>query len=368
MTVRVYRSTDASAPTLTGQTGSLVALLDAVLVNGYGTQTAAGWTIAFTGTSKRNYTMAAGGTGMSLYVDDSGPGAGTFKEARVTGFVTSTALGTGTGQFPTTSQQTAPAGALVVRKSATADATARAWTIVADGHTLYMFAETGDQTAPFMAYPWMFGDFFPYGPSDTSNCILIARTTENTAAGGPATFPGANINTVYDGFSGFPVMNNGGLVNTVPGHYVAASYTGVGGSIAVGKHADMAKMGCMIGSFGYPGPMQMGYLGSFTLSASSNSGATWVNEFDYPNGPDTGLYVSPIWIHHNGMVRGYLKGLWCPLQHMPLGHNDTYTGTGVMAGKSLLAQNVLGIVNWASSAAPVLGPAQCHIETSDTWS
>jgi hypothetical protein len=34
MTVRVYRSTDASAPVLTGQVGSLTALLDAVLVNG----------------------------------------------------------------------------------------------------------------------------------------------------------------------------------------------------------------------------------------------------------------------------------------------------------------------------------------------
>lgn len=42
MTVRVYRWDDASAPTLTGQLGSLITLLDAVLVNGYGSKTAAG--------------------------------------------------------------------------------------------------------------------------------------------------------------------------------------------------------------------------------------------------------------------------------------------------------------------------------------
>jgi hypothetical protein len=55
MTVRVYRSTDASAPVLTGQVGSLTALLDAILVNGYGALTAAGWTIAQTTTNKRGY-------------------------------------------------------------------------------------------------------------------------------------------------------------------------------------------------------------------------------------------------------------------------------------------------------------------------
>jgi hypothetical protein len=45
MTVRIYRSTDGSAPVLTGQAGKLTDLLDAILVNGYGSKTAAGWTI-----------------------------------------------------------------------------------------------------------------------------------------------------------------------------------------------------------------------------------------------------------------------------------------------------------------------------------
>lgn len=37
MTIKVYRSTDAGAPSLTGQAGALVTVLDAVLVNGYNT-------------------------------------------------------------------------------------------------------------------------------------------------------------------------------------------------------------------------------------------------------------------------------------------------------------------------------------------
>ena len=37
----IYRSTDASAPVLTGEVGKLVDLLDACLVNGYGAKSAA---------------------------------------------------------------------------------------------------------------------------------------------------------------------------------------------------------------------------------------------------------------------------------------------------------------------------------------
>lgn len=76
MTVTAYFSTDASAPTLTGTTGSLVALLDAILVNGYGAKAAAGWSIAYTGTSKRDYKQGTGSNGYYLDVDDSGPGGG----------------------------------------------------------------------------------------------------------------------------------------------------------------------------------------------------------------------------------------------------------------------------------------------------
>src|SRR5487761_2687143 len=99
-TVNTYQSTDASAPILTDTAGSLVALLDACLVNGYGTKTGAGWTIAYTGTNQRVYKMSATlGTGNSVYVDDSATVSGsTAEEAYLTGFEAPTGLGTGTGQ------------------------------------------------------------------------------------------------------------------------------------------------------------------------------------------------------------------------------------------------------------------------------
>ena len=64
-------------------------------------------------------------------------------------------------------------------------------------------------------------------------------------------------------------------------------------------------------------------------------------------------------------VRGYLKGLWSPVQSTPLNHNDTYSGTGNLTGKSFLSQSIMIGSNsaWQNSFI-----GQVHIETSSTWS
>ncbi len=364
MTVRIYRSTDASAPVLSGTVGALLTVLDAVLVNGYGSKTAAGWTIAYTGTNLRQYQMAAGGTSCQLYINDAGPGAGGAREARINGFKTGSAIGTGTGQFPSTAQQAAPSGAVVVRKSTTADSTARAWTIIADGRTFYMFVETGDFTGPLMCMAWMFGDFISYSSTDTSNCIIIGRNIENSsafAALNNISFTGTNL---YEAFGLFSYMSSTGLSNALSGHYVCANFTNTGTSINVGKHSDQTKMGVSGG-----GGMMMGYQGRWTDAGSGTSGATWTTQFSYPNGPDNGVYIAPVWIHHNGFVRGYLRGLWNPLQHLPLSHNDTYSGVGNFAGKSFIAMSIQGCQTASQGGVGVPStPIQCHMEYSDTWS
>ena len=187
MGVTLYKSTDASAPSLTGQTGSLVALLDAILVNGYGSQTAAGWTIAYTGTSKRDYKQGSGSNGYYLDIDDSGPGAGSFREARLRGYEAMTALATGTNAFPTSAQAT---NGVACRKSTTADATARPWYCVADATCFYLFVDTGDFTNPSYSMAVHFGDFFSYKSGDTYNTILIGRNAENTGGAGSEALPG----------------------------------------------------------------------------------------------------------------------------------------------------------------------------------
>ena len=354
MTVRIYQSTDASAPVLTGTVGALTALLDAVLVNGYGSKTAAGWSIAYTTTNKRVYTMASGGTGFSVYIDDTGPGAGAAREARATGFEVPSGLGTGTGQFPTAAQSTIGIGAVVIRKSTTADSTARPWFIVADGHTFYLFADTGDFTGPSQGLPFYFGDFFSYSPTDSYNCAIIGRMLENTGASNNGTMNGlssANIET----FSQLNTISSTPMAQTINGHFVVRNFNGVGGSLPCGKHSDCFKKGVSGG-----GGSNMGRDGYWSSSNADAAGA-----FPYPAPPNAGLFCSPVWLHHGGFPRGYLKGLWDPLHYLALNHWDTFSGSGNMAGKSLIAVNIPGVQAGNSFVA---GLAQCVVEYSDTWS
>jgi hypothetical protein len=366
MTVRIYKSTDASAPSLTGQTGSLTTLLDAILVNGYGSQTAAGWTINQTTTSKRGYkqnlTGANNASGMLLYVDDTGSGAGGAKEARVCGFETMSAITpTGTGQFPTSSQSALGTGQLIVRKSTTADATARAWYCIANGQTIYLFIETGDITAPYIgAYPFVFGDFKSYRASDSYAVAILGRNIENSSA------------SVNDPLGGIGVQgasaNVYNLSSSMLGHYCARSFTGAGGSKQFGKFVNTLPYGefCTNATgVGFPSGSWISQVSTtWATTAGKGLGRSIIASFPYPNPADGSLWLSPIWIHHDGGIRGYFAGLWAPMHDRPLSTQDTYTAaSGNLSGKSFIAMNI-PLATTISSTADV---GQVHVETSDTW-
>lgn len=348
-----YRSTDASAPALSGSAGSLVALLDACLVNGYGTQAAAGWTIAYTATNKRAYRNSSSlGTGFYLSVDDSGPGGGSYREARMTGFQTMSAIATGTGQFPSGAQLAIGSGSVVCRKSTSSDSTARAWTLIADPTCFYLFTESADYTSPTAASMFMFGDFFSYAPSDAYNCMIMGRVQENYGSSG------AEWSVFGNGFYSQTFANV--LAMTLPGHFIAANQTGVGNSILCGKHIDFTKSG-FCGTPSYSGTSNSSNNGGLVPIGGYEAG---LNAMVYPNPQDNGLYLSPVWIHHGGTLRGYMKGLWAPVQSIPLNHNDPFSGSGGMSGKSFVAQWIPATKNNNSAFAP----GEFIIETSSTWS
>lgn len=362
MAVTVYSSTDASAPTLSGSAGALLTVLDACLVNGYGAKTAAGWTKPYVNSGNVGCykNSAVDGTGYCLSINDAGPGAGGACEARVTGFATLSSVSAGTGQFPNQQQINIGSGALVVRKSTTADATARAWTIIADDTVFYMFVETGDYTSPTMVMAWMFGDIFSFKNNDAYRCMLIARTAENTNSVQYEPFPAMNLITTQ------------GMTYPIPGHFMASSWTGIGYSLPVGKHWDAMKSygqsalpPCNVNIAGNGTQMILyyGYNSYFSMGMGYNSPSAW----PYPNGPDGGLYVSPCWVHHNGSIRGYLKGLWVPLHDRPLNHLDTVTGQGNLSGKSFLNLGVFTSYQNGNDSEYYL-PGNCLIETSNTWS
>jgi hypothetical protein len=315
MAVTLYTSADASAPQLSGTAGSLTTLLDAILVNGYGSKAAAGWTIAFSGTNQRDYKQGTGSNGYYLDVNDNAPATAT--EARMRGYETMSALGTGTQPFPTTAQSSF---GVTCRKSATSNSTARNWYCIADATCFYLFVDTTDN--PGYSFTFMFGDIFSYKSGDTYNTLIIGRDVDNNSA----------TNADHLGHIGHG--NTSPLINGLGGHYIDRVWTGTGGSLPCTKFSSFACGGS---------------------TACVGSSAALVS---YPNGPDAALELSPIWVAHGGAVRGYLKGAWAPLHYQPCGHGDQFSGTGNMSGKSFMAFNVQG--------SNVTG--QIIMETSNTWS
>lgn len=244
MTVRVYLSTDDSAPSLTGQAGSLITVLDAVLVNGYGSRIAAGWAKAFSGTNKAAYRPPAisaspsEGNRFYLRVDDSGT-----TTAGVRGYESMSDVDTGSNPFPTTGQISNPG--LVCQKSITADSTVRSWAAVATESFLYFIPQSAVSylgTVSDYDSVVMFGDIHSYLSGDVYGTILVARTTSGTA---DPTFPN--------------LQNSGGFVAHA-GHYIARAYSGSAGAVGFSKTMKLGAAYQSRGSlFGFFDPLMNAY-------------------------------------------------------------------------------------------------------------
>jgi hypothetical protein len=269
----IYSSADAGAPQISGAAGTLLAVLDAILVTGYGAQVAAGWTKPIANAGNCGHYLQGAGSGFHLFINDNGPNAtSTFKEAWATGWETMATIaapvGTGTGQFPTPAQLLAT-GHTSIRKSTDVSGTARPWICFADSRTVYLFIQTGDTAAVY--YHLWFGDCYSIkNAADAYNCFIVGGAVENssTAANHP-----------------WDLQNN--LTTAAVGHFVARSYGGGGASLLVSKHGDLAKAGSGV------------LLGLIPV----------------PNGPDSAFYLSPLWLVESasGNVRGRFRGLY----HLP---------------------------------------------------
>jgi hypothetical protein len=172
MGVNYYTREDAGAPVLSGQAGALVALLDAVLVNGYGDKDPLGWTIAYTDTNKRVYRLDhTVNSGRYLRVDDSNA-----QYAIVNAYDAMTDIDTGTGGFPDI------ATPRYWRKSSTSDATARAWAVYGDEAFIHVFFKWSSNSA-HSYHHHVFGDVVyndeaPAGP----RTIFSGSSTTNEAS------------------------------------------------------------------------------------------------------------------------------------------------------------------------------------------
>jgi hypothetical protein len=340
MVAKVFRSSDDSAPVLTGQAGSLIALLDACLVNGYGSKAAAGWTIAYTGTNLRSYkTGRVEGVNGYLYVDDTAT-----TQAKCRGFLNMTgAADAGSNPFPPLTYYKSSAGAYLpqayIHKSKTADAVARSWTLVADHLTAYLFVECGYLGSGQGPNAFGFGEFYSDMPSDTGNFFISA--------------PGS---TVAANRSPLPCLNGmGGYSPEEPLYYptdwIVKPYSLQGSAIPVTK-------------------MVSGLLSGNVTQLNTVIGIPIAGSIRQPNPVDGSIFMSPVHIVEctpdnagsTFVPRGRLRGLYAPGLTLP--DRKEILGTGPETGKTYLS--VICASGATSKGAPS-GLTSICFEISADW-
>lgn len=378
-TVKHFHSAMTGAPVLSGTAGSLIAVLDACLISGFGLQTPSSVTVAsgiatanfstghsfepdtialFAGatpaelngekrilsTSTNSVTFAATGiadgtatgtitaklapagwekpfsgtnlaayrsldvesTRMYLRVDDTGT-----TNARVVGYETMTDVNTGTGPFPTTTQIS---GGGWWPKANAANATARAWTLAADGKGFILHVHTAAPIPGISGVVWEFGDFASLKSGDAYACRLQCHNADVSSA-----------------TSSLPSHSDYCSSSTPAGAYLSRSFTTLGGSVA-GAHA-----------------VQGLFQNNGISGATANSFAPI-----YPNGPDNGLIlVRKIIIEPSVCLRGYGRGLYVAPQnlHAQFNWRDKIDGQGDLVGRKLLAIKCGGPAGTASQGA-----------------
>lgn len=306
MTARIYYSTDGSAPTLNNAAGSLITLLDAILVNGYGAKSALGWTKTYSGTNQAAYTQGTGSNGFKLAVDDTTTGYATVR-----GYEAMTAVTTGTLPFPTVAQQALASYCWHKSDSATT----RPWVAWGNERSVHICIDTTGIVNTTGMIHYHFGDVFSEAVTD-AYCTVIGASIAATIS-------------VGNGSAGF---SKGALSTPGTNTYVARLQSGAGAALACGFGGDS-------------------YRGASATFGGATPGLT------YPNVRNGGAYISPIYIHTTSDLVGRLMGTYDICHNKPFAHRDTFDGVGVYAGKSFVALNVA----CASQAG------QIAVETSDTW-
>ncbi len=375
MTVRVYRSTDPNAPSLNGLVGSLINVLDACLVNGYGslattsltqsggiatvtTSVAHGltgtpkvlisgvtpaayngeYTITVTGASTFTYAVAGSpatasvqgtvgkassgwtkpytGTNLAAYKQPAGSNGFYLMVDDNTTATSARMTGYETMSAVNTGTNLFPtavqqSGGGYLVKSNAASSASRDWTLICNGKLFYLFVNQAAQAQWTTAVAFAFGDITTYKSGDAYHTIIITQDTVTSSSSNLLRLS-TNANTI------------------TAGHWMARTFAQTGTSVTCSKYTDAAR--------------------SFASADMGLSGVT------YPNGADGAIILAPCGIGETVSHRGILPGLWNICHPDPLSHGDFYIpATGDLVGKTFeyFHNNTAGHA--------------CMVETSDTW-
>lgn len=381
--VKHFHSTMPGAPVLSGTAGTLLAVLDACLVTGFGLKTAdsltvasgvatvafstghsfapgtialiegatpaglngekrilsttsnsvtfaapgipdgaatgtisakvapAGWGKAFSGTNAAAYRPSdVTGTRMYLRVDDTGT-----TNASVVSYEAMADVATGTNPIPLAAQV---AGGLWWPKSATANATARAWRVFADSRGVYVAFEPngGDRWQLMFA-----GDIASLKSGDAYGWLVTGNTADMS-----------NNGIVPQGCLGYSGRS------ARAGGYLARTHTGIGQAVEVlrvGSHHNGGSADVYAGTAGYA-------FGS------------------YPNGANNGLLTGALELVEASGIRGSAPGLLHPLHDLgsTFATGTVVDGTNDLAGRRLMALRTQPASGYAGGTAfiDITGP------------
>ena len=294
MPYTLYRWDDPGAPApLTGQNNAntLINVLDACLVTGYGAKAPAGWSKPFTAANQAAFRQGVGSNGFYLHLDSS-----PLWHDKVRGYESMTAIDAGTNPFPTVAQRSD----LVAARSSSSDGTGRAWLVAADARRFFLWVNSSGTLAQGLASTswqpsFFFGDLESPNTGDAFN-TLIAGGISN----GSSTYLGYTQNTASNA------------------EYMPRNFAGAVGSVAVMKGTHI--------------PFQ----GTSLIGVVANAPA-------YPDPVTGGLLLSPIEVFDvSGVIsRGVLPGIWAPGHNLPGNCGDVLTGVnGPLAGKRLMLLDV----------------------------
>ena len=285
MTLHVYRSDDADAPSLSNLQDSLIQILDACLVNGYGAKAGAGWAKVFSGTNKAVYRAPAGKRFyLRVWENDTNS-----YYAYVRGYLSMSDVDTGVEPFPTELRR--PSG--IISRKTTNTSPGKPWGIFATDKSFYYINFAGTNGAAFSATSVVmcthfFGDLVPSDLlDDYCSGLCGGLTSESTSSA-------ANINLDFRG---------GDTLNYLPRNFAG----------------DIGAVECHL----------------FSQQPGSNAApGAWGPT--YPDNEFGGLALARIPLAEPNMrVRGFLPGVYNPLHNFSGNHLDTIVGTGALAGKDL---------------------------------
>ena len=284
----VYRSDDVGAPVLNGFPGTLITVLDACLVNGYGDKPAVGWAKVFSDVNKAVYRPPAGNR-FYLRVDDTA-----YYNATLVGYRQMTDLNTGVGPFPTVAQFL---NGLNLYRSNSSSSDRRAWLLLATDRVLlfwYGFAYLDHVGVSTSCDTFFFGDCPSYLANDGMLTLIVGRTAGSSS-------------TSYTHFA-----NRMGVSSASTGHYLASDFTQLGSAVQCGILQGRPWSSTTSGTIGppFPDPITGGML------------------LDRMRILETG--------GNSSLMRGLIPGVFNILHPYPCAHLDRLQGRGLLQDREFL--------------------------------